>query len=221
MKHNQILYVGLDPARLGTPVTHVPFIRTSLVKESAVFFAEHEKWTHVVLTSRSAVCYFFQIVRTLQLCLSHHTFLVVGKATQECLKQEGDFPCLVASDECAEGVVDILHTLDKQSVVFYPHSALARNVIGDFLKENFPRSISCVLYETHAIKPQPLPDLKLFSEIVFSSPSTVEAVVEAYGALPELPLRAIGPITQKKLDSFRKCPIVSRENRDYSATTEP
>jgi uroporphyrinogen-III synthase len=60
------------------------------------------------------------------------------------------------------------------------------------------------LYDTVTQKLEPKPDLNHVQEIVFTSPSTVLAFLEIFGALPKgKKLIAIGPITQQQLEGDR------------------
>jgi uroporphyrinogen-III synthase len=59
------------------------------------------------------------------------------------------------------------------------------------------------LYETVAQRVEPVPDLRLFDEIVFTSPSTVDAFFEIFGHIPSgKKIVAIGPVTADRLAGF-------------------
>jgi uroporphyrinogen-III synthase len=78
-------------------------------------------------------------------------------------------------------------------------------VLRDYFEENHIKYHECVLYNTVSQKPYPLPDLKTINEIVFTSPSTVNAWLELFGQLPaNIPITAIGPITKACLSNHLK-----------------
>lgn len=123
--------------------------------------------------------------------------IAVGQKTAEALGR----PCLVAEEETAEGVIKILKTLNDPYVL-YPHSARSRSVISEYLTDIRHKEI--IAYDTVSQVPFDPPPLDPFDEIFFTSPSTVDAFLEIYGALPDKQLIAQGEITRKHLDSFAK-----------------
>jgi uroporphyrinogen-III synthase len=106
-----------------------------------------------------------------------------------------------AENETAEGVVELLEKHDFSGAYFlWPHSLLSRPLLSDYLASRKIPCDACVFYETHTRRPASLPDLSLYDEIVFTSPSTVDAFVALYGALPtDKLLTPIGPVTAKRL----------------------
>ena len=73
-----------------------------------------------------------------------------------------------------------------------------------FLQHEIPY-LECTLYDTVIVKPNPLPNLDEFDEIIFTSPSTVEGFLEAYKTLPsDKRLTPIGPVTADSLKSKTK-----------------
>ena len=63
----------------------------------------------------------------------------------------------------------------------------------------------CALYDTVTYLPTPQLNLVEFDEIIFTSPSTVDAFVEIFRELPsDINLIAIGPITEDYLSEKRK-----------------
>jgi uroporphyrinogen-III synthase len=103
--------------------------------------------------------------------------------------------------ECAEGVIDLLAALDLSgSLVLYPHSAIARPLLRNFLNERKIPHFAAALYETVPLWQSPL-DLEQFSRIVFTSPSTVEGFLQIYPNLPNSnKIYAIGPVTRRYLE---------------------
>ena len=69
-----------------------------------------------------------------------------------------------------------------------------------WFEENKVCYTTTIFYHTQTNKAVVLPDLNLCDEIVFTSPSTVDAFIDLCGSLPEdIQLTPIGPITKNKL----------------------
>ncbi len=214
-KDKKILYTGLDPSRYkheGTLV-HCPFIAIQPCnvekKEVVAAFSQFDRFTHVVFTSRSSASIWLGMCQEKSIgkeIWKEKTIIAIGRATKSLLEEKGLAPNYTACPETAEGMVEILKTLDlKEAHLFLPHSSLSRPLLRQFMKEQCITHTSCVLYETHFCCPQELPDLSMFDEIVFTSPSTVEAFCHCYGSFPNhARLTSIGPITAKKIISKKK-----------------
>jgi len=218
----RILYLGLDPFHYADGadgangvdrglITHWPIIRIAPIPFSdptiQQALADFEIYTHVIMTSKTSVSilcdYLIQHGLNLDLWKKKST-IAVGKITAHQLKRFGITPNTIASDETAEGIIAELEKMPlKQANIFWPHSKKARPVIKDFLKEKKIPFLDCALYDTLYQAPLPHPNLSDYEEIVFTSPSTVEAFKQIFGALPKFArLTAIGPVTQKALDNL-------------------
>lgn len=202
MLPSKILYVGLDPSRYPRPVVHCPVIQ---IYPYALPAIDWPAVTHVIYTSRVAA----QLLPKPE----GKCVIAVGKATAEALGG-ADY---VACDERAEGVVALLESLAlNKAHVLYPHSARSRPLIRDYLEEKHIPHTAFALYETRPRPEAVLPDLDAFDEIVFTSPSTVEAFVALCGTLPAKRLTAIGPVTEKALEKFRAISYREPKNRGDS-----
>ena len=186
-----ILYLGLDPSRFPRPVIHYPVIRTMLLEgpELKNALALWPQFTHVVFTSRTSVQYWKED-------LEGKTVIAIGDATAEMLGHP-----LIATQSTQEGVIELLKTLDlNNAYLFLPRSRLARTAITDYLEQNRVRFLALDLYDTVCQRLEPVPNLDEFSEIVFTSPSTVDGFLRIYGNLPrDKILTSIGPITEKHI----------------------
>jgi len=79
--------------------------------------------------------------------------------------------------------------------------------LADFLNSLAPavRFTAIDLYRTVFQRPDPVPSLEEMEEIVFTSPSTVEAFLQIYGQIPKnIKITAIGPVTQNVLSKYGK-----------------
>ncbi len=202
----KILYLGLDPSRYGLPgeeVTHTPVIETFPLS-----FKVQKEFTHVLFTSRSGVDYFL-----------HHypqglfgkQVLALGEATAARLKELGYPPQAIAPAAHAEGVVELLRSIDWTGMsLLYPHSALSRLVIESFLSSHGIDHQAIAIYSTRARRVNLL-SFDLFDEVVFTSPSTVDAL---QGLLPaHEKCHAIGEITQKALNKSFGLAYGDKENK--------
>ena len=188
-----ILYLGIDPSRWKGEgkILHYPVIRTELIE-----WKEPVDWTlatHLLFTSRSAVQHWRQFDKQI---------LTIGNATAQLLKEQG-LECLIAPEATQEGVIALLETLDLTGAyLIWPRSERARNNVALYLEKRKVRFLAIDLYRTLFQKLEPVPSLDKIDEIVFTSPSTVDAFLEIYGTLPaNKKLTPIGPITKKYLGS--------------------
>lgn len=192
------LYLGLRPK--DKSVIHFPLIQivpksTSELKEP---FQKITLATHILFTSQSAVDIFFATLQELNLKIGSQIFLAVGSETKKCIERHGFQVAFTPEEETAEGLVSILETLNlKDAFLFWPHSALSRPVLSDYLEKREIPFQSCILYDTKPHLSGPIPPA---DEIIFTSPSTVHAYIHFFGKLPQdKKLTAIGPITKKTL----------------------
>jgi uroporphyrinogen-III synthase len=206
-----ILYLGLDPTHYQTDgeIFHWPIIQIvprplqdSALQQSLSHF---NTYSHILITSKSTVRILKDYLPRLNIPLSvwaNKMTLAVGQVTAQHLYESGISPTLIAQEETAEGLIEELKHLNlKQAHVFWPHSARARSVIPDFLRIHHIRHTTCVLYEPHSCAPDQLPVLEDFDEIVFTSPSTVEAFLNIFSKFPShARLKTIGPVTARFLE---------------------
>lgn len=216
-----ILYLGIDPppSKEEEEIIHFPVIQIVPKPFSdstiAAFYAEIPAYTHAIFTSKSAVRIFADYLQRAGLKPSdfaHIKTTAVGKATAaECLRYQISVEW-IAENESAEGVCEVLKgKIFNTDYVCWPHSALSRRVILDFLGTTRCRYLDCVFYETIHIRPAPIPDLQTIDEIVFTSPSTVEGFLRVYGYFPsEKILKTIGSVTEKQLFLLRDSPSLAK-----------
>lgn len=195
------LYLGIDPSRWMEKVFHYPVIRTELIEQREC----PPETTHLIFTSRSAVRYWNDF--------AGKQILAIGEATAALLREKGIEP-LVAPEATQEGVMALLDVLDLSGAnLLWPRSDRSRNDLALYLKQkNIPfRAID--LYRTVFQKPEPVPSLDDFDEIVFTSPSTVDGFLQIYGKLPRnKKLTAIGPVTRSYIsENSKRCfmPVLS------------
>ncbi len=202
----KILYLGLDPTHYKSQgdITHWPIIQIvpRCLSDPAIQSAlnNFEAFTHVIVTSKSAVTILKDYLELSNIPLiqwAAKATLAVGQVTAKQLNACGIIPLKVAADEKAEGIVEELRQLDLTNAhLFWPHSSKARTVIEEFCTAHTILLTSCNLYEPRPHIPRELPQLKHFDEIVFTSPSTVDAFLEIFNHFPaHTTLTPIGSIT--------------------------
>ncbi len=196
LHYNKVLYVGTDPSRYSEDVVHLPLIETRPLPLPQQIRDDFAAFTHIILTSPNAARILMD-----QFPLENKQILAIGTGTEEVIKTKG-FSCIaVASPQTQEGVIDLLEKMVlKDAYIFYPRSSSARPLLAAYLKEAKIRHCICDLYETIYLKPDPLPSIENFQEIVFTSPSTLKAFQSLYGVIPQgTKLTCIGPITELAL----------------------
>lgn len=208
MKHQKILYTGLDPQRYqhDGEIVHLPLIQTMprpFTGKLRAAFENLSVYTHVVITSRTAAKLYMDYASLAQQSPRDKIYISVGVATTRVLEELEISVHDTATEQTGEGIVRILHGLDLQAAhLFFPRSALAREVIPAYCVENQIRLTVLDLYDTLP-RDVALPDLTEFEQIVFTSPSTVHAFFKCVKTRPSLDKCCpIGPVTEKALKQY-------------------
>lgn len=213
-----ILYLGIDPPtgthskfiydKKNSHLIHYPIIKTVTSKKSELLkaFKNFLKFTHIIFTSKTTVKIFFEILENLSFSfdeISAKQYIVVGKSTAHALKEYGIMASKVAKEETATGIVTLLKCLDlTNSFIFFPHSKLSRKTLVSFFLEENLNFEESQFYTTIPFKFGPLPDLSTVDEIVFTSPSTVDAFLTFFKKFPPNKiLTSIGPVTNLRLEN--------------------
>lgn len=182
-----ILFTGLDPYTCLVPGRLVPY---PLIEIQPVPFAvDIEGYDGIVFTSRQAVhqvCRRYRIMRRQKL-------ISIGRQTSKELQRYGYRVAAEAAVPDSDAVAVVLREL-KLKKVLYPCSSLSDNRI-----HTLPPVHKLIVYKTIP-RAQDRIDLRPFSGIVFSSPSTVDAFVALYKTMPRhLVLYVYGRWTENNL----------------------
>lgn len=205
------LYLGLNPKHRGKEVFHFPIIeiipRDFNLPEIVNVFADIPDYTHIIFTSKSGVKMFFSCLKKQGFtvdALKGKEIIAVGKITARHIEERGVKVDKIAEDETQEGITHLLALEDLgKSYILLPQSSRARCALTHSLMLRNVRHQRCFLYDTKPKSPAVKPDLENFNEIIFTSPSTVEAFMEIFGKMPTLKkITAIGSITQSKLNIY-------------------
>lgn len=210
-----VLYLGIDPKHFKTQkrLIHCPLVeivpRPMESLEVKKVFSDILDYTHILFTSKSAVHIFFQYFRAFDYRidqLSGKYLIAIGQETAYSLKAEGAIPTYITADETSDGVIRVLSLLNLADAnVLLPKSSSARPLIAHFLVEHAVRHQICILYDTYFRRPESLPTLEDFSEIVFTSPVAVEGFFSLYSDIPpDVELHPIGSATRESLRQKRR-----------------
>jgi hydroxymethylbilane synthase len=194
-REKQVLYLGLDPTRFSCRghIIHHPVIKTVPITQLPAVV--HTPFTHVLFTSPTAVKHWFSFTPP-----RIDTVLAIGLGTASILRSHGIEP-LVAPIATQEGMIALLETLPLEHArLLWPRSAQARSLLGNYLREKQIAHEIVDLYHTVPNLDGKLVNLDEIDEIVFTSPSTVNAFMKMYEAVPEwVKVTGIGPVTEKSL----------------------
>lgn len=207
-----ILYLGLELPnhQWDGHVVHCPLIkivpRSKDDLEIVSAFSQFQEHTHLIFTSKPSVAIFMEYARHFGVQLQEirdKCIVAVGKQTAAKIASFGLSATIVASNETGEGVIEELSRLTLINArVFWPHSSLSRTLIANWLTSKQILHLNFSLYDTVPRIPSTPPDLALFDEIVFTSPSVVDAFLLLYKTLPsDKILTSIGPITHERIKS--------------------
>ena len=205
----RVLYLGINlpGSQQNIEFVHCPIIEVKRRDlESLRFsFLKFLQSTHLIFTSRHAVLfameaiyYFFGDYRGLK----DKTAIAIGPATEQALSNYS-IKCLIAKVYTQEGITSLLDQIDlSDAYLFYPRSSRARPDLAMYLQQKKHPHHICDLYDTCSVNLAHLPSLEEFDEIIFTSPSTVEAFFSQIKVIPKhIELTPIGPITAQAIQA--------------------
>ncbi|AGE74809.1 uroporphyrinogen-III synthase [Chlamydia psittaci Mat116] len=176
----------------------IPFARSSPQLRYALRYLEET--SHILLTSPSSTSLFISRMRrkNSKKTLSTKHYLCLGEITASRLTRllpKAQYS--LATIETGEGVLPMISSLPKNARILYPHSALSRPVIEDFLKRE---NRSFFAYSHYTIRERQLhPSVfKQCSRVILTSPSGVRAYAKLFPQLPRRIHSCQGPITLKE-----------------------
>ena len=210
---DKTLYLGTDPTRcpLSGEIVHYPVVRVVAKPEDHPDILAgqiaFEKSTHVIFTSKHGV----EISARFFFGLERKEVYSVGIVTTESLHRIGIREVKTATEECQEGLIELLKQENFTSPSFFlPGSCRARPLLREWLQMQGFLHVVCALYDLEFQSPRPLPKLQEFDRVVFTSPSTVEAFHRIFPKLPyHLQLFAKGDVTRSAVSKLYKKPLRS------------
>lgn len=201
-RKKRVLYLGTEKKK---NMEHFPVIdivpRNFHSFELKTTMADIADYTHVIFTSKNGVHVFWECMKAYGATIEGKKVYAVGKATAHALEEKGIPADKIASEETQEGLIHMLALEDlDESYVLLPQSSRARPALEAALRMRRVRHQKISLYDPRKKIPRVKPDLETFDEIIFTSPSTVEAFHEIFPAIPKrITLTPIGPITERAL----------------------
>ena len=214
-RNKRILFTGLSKERFFTKGTyfHFPLIKIEPMEDYEEFdnyLKNIKRFDWIVFISRYGVEYFFKRLNNLGFDsrnLSEIKIAAIGSSTKNRLLDFGVITNLVPKQENRRGLIDEFKKIVlKDKKIFLPRSSLSDKGLGREFKELGAKVTSSFAYRN--VMPKDLPDLDLnnFSEIIFTSPSTVRNFKKRYEGLPKnVKIRCIGDVTLKEA---RKCRLL-------------
>ncbi|MDJ0651974.1 MAG: hydroxymethylbilane synthase [Simkaniaceae bacterium] len=202
------LYLGLNPKHYEKKVVHLPIIEISprSFDDPAIVsaFADIPDYTHLIFTSKTTVEIFYRYLEKKSFSsadLNGKEVIAVGKVTAKHLQEKEIKVDKIAENETQEGIMHLLALEDMdQSYVFLPQSSKARCALSQTLVLRGVRHQRCILYDTKPKIPSVKPHLESFDEIIFTSPSTIDAFRKIFGRIPMgKKITAVGPVTRSNL----------------------
>lgn len=172
-------------------VIHTPLIkitesdRTDLLREG---LSKLETFDWLIFTSRYGVKYFFEWLRKEKKDirkLSNSKIASVGKTTTLELENYNIYPELESATESAEGLIEYfkLHKINNQKILL-PRSDKGLKYLSEKLIELGNDILDMPIYKNSINTEAAMVDLSRIDQIVFASPSTIDAFIELYGYIP-------------------------------------
>ena len=198
----RILNLGSHPKE---GMAHLPLIeivpRDFWGQEIKRAMADFSSYTHLILTSPNGARLFKECMDAYGVEPKGKKVFAVGKGTAQALEARGIEVDQVAVEERQEGIIDLLALEELENAyLLLPQSSRARSMLSSALIMREIRHQKIALYDTKSNIPERVPDLSQFDEILFTSPSTVEAFSSLYQAIPkDLILRPMGHTTHLAL----------------------
>ena len=216
---------------LGGKALEFPTIEIVPIKENEKLkaaFKNLKSYTYLVFTSPNAVEIFFEALEESgkdARALAHLKIAVIGEATRKALKQRGICADKMPAKAVAESLADCLkQELTQKDYVLLPHSAIAREALGNSL-EKVCKVDEIPIYHTTLVKDEveevqekniiEIDSKQLLEKlsrdeidyITFTSSSTVHHFIERIGKehlsfLAHTKLISIGEVTTKTLKSY-------------------
>lgn len=162
-------------------------------------------YDYIVFTSVNGVNNFFNYLNNNNYDIRKikAVFAAIGPATENAIKHRGIIPEIIAEKFVAESLFEKMKNFIKSGdKIFLPRAKNARPYLAEVLRENGCIVDECHVYETVL---GTLPSERCFDDVdtvVFTSPSTVNNMIELVGvdSIKQKRVISIGPITGSTLE---------------------
>ena len=199
---------------LGADVIECPTIKISPPSDNYaaadVAIKNLRDFDWIIFTSANGVEKFFERLKIHGLdARALNKVAAIGSATAEKLSNFGIIADIVPKNFIAESLADSLKNLVPNKKILIARAEIAREVLPDSLKSFGANVTVAPFYKVVPETPAQI-DFDSIELITFTSSSTVENFVAAYGIEPlkKIPTAAIGPITAQTLKNFGVTPAV-------------
>ncbi|MDP7040329.1 MAG: uroporphyrinogen-III synthase [Myxococcota bacterium] len=211
------LLVAADAEVVVLPLLEVHGLRTDELPINLKKI-EQKQYDTLLFTSANAVRFFLTQASELgydATFLKEQQIYALGRQTQEQLNRLG---CASYCDDRVRSSEDFLRMLINAFAdalpgqhFFWPRALRVRDVLAQGLREQGAQCSECVVYETLAIKTEePLPEH--LDWVVFSSPSAIDAFVNAFSTLPKVHYACIGEVSARRLqEEGVSCHVIAKE----------
>lgn len=208
-KNKRILFTGISPQRFFERgvIFHLPLIKIEPLKNYKEFdnyLKNISEFDWLVFSSRYGVEYFFKRLKGIgsdSRILKGIKIAAIGNSTKNRLLDFAVSADLVPKRESSEGLLKEFERINvKDKRIFLPRSKLSDKGLNEGFKRLGAKVTASVAYRN--VVPCDLPDLDLnnFSEIIFTSPSTVRNFKRRYKDVPKhVNIRWIGEVTKEEI----------------------
>ncbi len=198
----RVLATGTTAPPLAA-ATHTPLIKIS-PKTDVPTSAIARRYDWIIFTSRHGVRFYFDLLSKAKIDirnLATTKIASVGPVTSNELKQRCVTPDFESPTESAEGLIAFFREIDLSGKsILLPRSDKGLPALSDALRTMGADVVDLPVYTNEINGEASKIDLSLFDQILFSSPSGVEAFRQIYRDFPEkICLTAKGETTQKAL----------------------
>ncbi|MDR2774618.1 MAG: uroporphyrinogen-III C-methyltransferase [Tannerella sp.] len=191
-------------------ITHIPLIKIQKTQDNILHRILREKinsYQWIIFTSRYGVRFFFEILDEISFdirALGAVKIASVGKTTTAELKKYHICPEMESATESAEGLTACFKEAGiTDNHILLPRSDKGLKYLSDELQALGNHVTDVPVYENTFNTEASKVDLSDFREVIFASPSGVDAFIRLYGDLPEgIPLIAKGKTTENRLKIY-------------------
>lgn len=197
------LFFGIDNTSYPH-ARHIPLIsikyREKQHTEVQSFLDDISSFTHLIFMSKHGVQALMHLIDPVQ--LAGKKIISIGSKTSATLHTFGIDVDITSKEETQEGILHELNILDlKTAYIGIPCSSRSRKTLATLLAYKGVRFLIGYLYDTYLVDDALLPSLDTVEELIFTSPSTVDAFKKYFDNVPaHLTFQFQGPITKQRFE---------------------
>jgi len=195
--NKKILYLGTNPQKYASlgEILHLPVIEITEAKlpreQKEKIIQDLNQYDLIIFTSQYGIKYFIKILTDTRCPLSKLNSIdcvVIGKETAHAFDEYGIKPKVIPSIETSEGLLNALggqYDLAGKRILF-PRSSLPNPYLKEELCRAGAQVTELTVYDNNNVPGVLTSDLPIqhISTVFFSSPSTVNNFLDAFGPIP-------------------------------------